>query len=412
MLGSCASRSACQANHLPCFHLITHLDKVLRLVAVESLKAIAMLDAYAVPIACKGATFDDNAVKCCDYSVVGLGLNVYTRVTTWASKGADDMTSRQRICPAFFLNIGEIEFESVGIFKWIFRVYVFVFAFLLAPVGIIGALHGYVDKASVLCTQQSFLAEFVALQFDNDFRSDASAIHHNGKFTVGFPSFTAHNGYRLPGIDLLSHLHEVLGVVSIDGFEAIVVAYDDDISIAVDITREANSAGKHGFYGITFFGLDFQSLSIVDDFRLSNGQRKGVIVGFQGAEINADCVRMGEESWRRNADLLLFGRRKCIFRRCIGRCDKGQKNCRSNICQSCFHHYMLWVSNIFQFNFAALAVDMLCLQHDTCKYSARVESESAGRKIVFKTCISAHVCCLNVLVLQSGMQQLQAVTSL
>ena len=72
VLCSCTTCATSKSYHLTCFHFIACLNKVLRLMAIQCLKTIGMLYAYAIAIACKRTRGYYYAIESCKYLVIWL----------------------------------------------------------------------------------------------------------------------------------------------------------------------------------------------------------------------------------------------------------------------------------------------------------------------------------------------------
>ena len=70
----------------------------------------------------------------------------------------------------------------------------------------------------------------MSVHLKDDGRGDAAAIHHDGKVTERLQPLAADDGDGLSGLHLVTNMYEVLGVVAVDGLEAVVVADDDDVT--------------------------------------------------------------------------------------------------------------------------------------------------------------------------------------
>ena len=90
-----------QRNDITGFYVITLLDQVLGVVTIIGFETVGMLDAYQVAIAIVLTREHHLAIEGCQDIVVGLGLQVCTRMSTTATGtiGTDDFCAGQRIAP-------------------------------------------------------------------------------------------------------------------------------------------------------------------------------------------------------------------------------------------------------------------------------------------------------------------------
>ena len=96
LCGGMAS-TARQSDDLPGFHLLSHFDEVLRLVAIERHQSVSVLNFDAVAVATVITCLDDFTVEGSKNVVVGSRLDVHSRVNmtaTMVAIGADDVGSR------------------------------------------------------------------------------------------------------------------------------------------------------------------------------------------------------------------------------------------------------------------------------------------------------------------------------
>lgn len=119
MLGRGTTRATGQSDDLPRLNLIAHLYKVLRLMAVERLQAVGVLQDDAVAVAIIALRACHNAVEGCYNLVVGLRLEVYSRVAASASIRTYHLGARQRISPALLLHLLQIPLERRRLLKHI-----------------------------------------------------------------------------------------------------------------------------------------------------------------------------------------------------------------------------------------------------------------------------------------------------
>ena len=95
---ACTTR---QRNDVTSLYPITYLYQILGVMAIIGLQTITMQYTYQVAIACILGREDHFTIESRTNLIVGLGLQVYTRVTSTstASIRADDLGSRQGIAP-------------------------------------------------------------------------------------------------------------------------------------------------------------------------------------------------------------------------------------------------------------------------------------------------------------------------
>ena len=101
VLSSGTACATCQCNDVTSLDAVADLDKILGVVAIIRLEAVGMLDAYQIAITRVGSREHHLAIEGCKDVVVGLGLDVGTRMATTATRaiGADDLGTRQGIAP-------------------------------------------------------------------------------------------------------------------------------------------------------------------------------------------------------------------------------------------------------------------------------------------------------------------------
>ena len=179
--------------------------------------------------------------------------------------------------------------------------------------GILAAYHRDVDAAACLAELHGLSAELMTLQFDDGFRVDACTIHHDGEFAVGLTLLGTHDGDGLSGIHMLSHLHQVLGIVGIHGFQTIVVTDDDDITHRLGFARESHITIKHRLDGVALRGFDAHHAIAIGKASLAHRKREGIFLGTEYLKVNIEGLTLGKEAWRCDAHLLLLGGSKLIF---------------------------------------------------------------------------------------------------
>ena len=100
MLGGGAARAASEADDLSGLHLLSDLHQVLRLMSIEGDESVAVLNLDAVAVATVVARLNDLTVESRADVIVGLRLDVDTRVAVAAAAvaiGADDVCTGQGI---------------------------------------------------------------------------------------------------------------------------------------------------------------------------------------------------------------------------------------------------------------------------------------------------------------------------
>ena len=113
VLGGSTSSTSCKGYLLSAFHVVANLYEVLGIVAVKGFETIGVTKDDAVAIAAIDLRHRHHTVESGIDGVVGLGLQVYTRVRTSSACAirTDDLGSRQGIAPFFIRDAGEVERE-------------------------------------------------------------------------------------------------------------------------------------------------------------------------------------------------------------------------------------------------------------------------------------------------------------
>ena len=119
MLGCGATRAARQSYHLSSLHLIAHLYKVFRLVAIQRFQPPRVFNNNAVAIAIIRARARYHAIKGRYNLVVGLGLQVNASMATLATIGANNLCARQRIGPTRVFKFLKIKLIGIACGKWV-----------------------------------------------------------------------------------------------------------------------------------------------------------------------------------------------------------------------------------------------------------------------------------------------------
>ena len=170
--------------------------------------------------------------------------------------------------------------------------------------------HVYV--VVLLLAEQYVAVESVTADAHNGGGVDAFAVDHDREVAVELATALSDDGYGLSGAHVLSHLYHVLGVVGVDGFESVAVAYHDDVTVVGLFAREAHCAFEHCLHGIAVLG-GYLHYVVLAQRRLAHGQWEGVFVRLQCIEVDVEGVRTAEESGCGYAYLLLFGSGELMF---------------------------------------------------------------------------------------------------
>ena len=109
----CGSAGApCETDYLACLDVLAYLNQILGLVAVEGFKAKSVADDDTIAIAEVGAGARYYSVESCQDVIIGLGLDIDSRVSPSSSEGTYDMASWQRVGPVLFGYGLEVEAEG------------------------------------------------------------------------------------------------------------------------------------------------------------------------------------------------------------------------------------------------------------------------------------------------------------
>ena len=295
MLCGGPASAARKTDYLACLHLIPLLHHVLTLMAIERFQAVGMLDADAVAIAVVRSRGNHLAIEGGINLVVRLGLQIHTRVTAGTSVWTDDTGIRQWICPCLLLYLLQIEQEGVGDGKRVVHLVGveghgviataaprFLICFLIVSIilivlgngGILATNHLDADAVALLAELHGLSAELMALQFDDGFRVDARTVHHDGEIAIGLSLSGAHDGDGLSGIYRLSHLHQVLGIVGIHGFQTVVMADHDHVAHRFGLARETHITIKHRLHCIALGSRDAHHAVAIDKASLAHRKRE------------------------------------------------------------------------------------------------------------------------------------------
>ena len=118
VLSGGATCAPSQSDDIARLHLLSYLDQVFRLVAVEGLQSVRMLDDDAVAVATVRTGTGDDPREGCKNLVVGFRLQVHTGMDVAAAAiavRADDLGARQRIRPLIVGHLGEVPVVDVAI---------------------------------------------------------------------------------------------------------------------------------------------------------------------------------------------------------------------------------------------------------------------------------------------------------
>ena len=159
----------------------------------------------------------------------------------------DYLGTRQRISPGCLFYLLQIKLESIGNGKRIMNLIrierhsisystLFLARCLLVSLSIssyrriLATDNRSDDTGTMLAELHRLAAQLMRFQFDEGFRIQPTAIHHDREVAISFTLLRAYNGNRLSGIHMLSYLNQVLGIVGINGFQTAIVAHHDDIT--------------------------------------------------------------------------------------------------------------------------------------------------------------------------------------
>ena len=323
MLGGGPAGTPCQSYNLPCLHLLSCLHQVLALVAVKGGQPIGMADDDAVSIAAIGTAARHHTSEGGTDIIVGFGLQVHSRVAAAPTIRTNHLASRQWIGPFARFQCREVEPHDITFLKG-----VGIGILHAIVVGQILALSTHVDAESFLLDNHALGTQIVRTHVDQNLRVHPAAIHHDGEKTEHTVVLSAHNGDGLSGLHLVAHLHQVLGVMSVDRLKAVVMSYHDHMAKLRMVARDAHHTSKHGFHGVALGRYDFYIVAVVHHRGLSHGQGKRIFLVGQTVEVDGEHIRTLKQVFCLYTDLLLFQRRKLLLRHSISACRKA--SCHDN----------------------------------------------------------------------------------
>ena len=155
----------------------------------------------------------------------------------------------------------------------------------------------------------------MALHFQDSLRIDTSTIHHDRELTVSLIVLGSYDGNGLSCLHTLPHLHKVLGIVGIDGFQSIIMTDDDNIALALCLARQTHMTIKHRLDSIPLGSLYLEHTIARQQGCLTYRKWKGIFLTSEYLEIDIESLATVEKSRRSDTDLLLFGRGKKILDR-------------------------------------------------------------------------------------------------
>ena len=155
----------------------------------------------------------------------------------------------------------------------------------------------------------------MALHFQDGLRVDTSTIHHDRELTISLIVLGSYDGDGLSCLHTLPHLHEVLGIVGIDGFQSIVMTDDDNIALALCLARQTHMTIKHRLDSISLGSLYLEHTIARQQGCLTYRKWEGIFLTSEYLEIDIESLVTVEKSRRSDTDLLLLGRGKKILDR-------------------------------------------------------------------------------------------------
>ena len=228
-------------------------------------------------------------------------------MTALTSIRTDNLGTRQGVCPMLFLNIPKVELECILVLK---RVLVKVSHELTALCRRFLCQYRNVHAAGIFPALHSLLTQLMRGDGDNGLRINLRTIYHDAESEKRLVILTPDNGYRISCFHLLSDLYQVLGIMSINGLQSIVVSHNNDITMTGNMTRESYRSIEHCLHGITLGGFYLQFAAIRDS--LAYWQRKRILTVADKREVDIEHVTLGKQSRSGNANLLLFRRSELV----------------------------------------------------------------------------------------------------
>lgn len=266
-----ASCTSCISNNFPGFDMLAHSHDVTALMTVEGLEAIGMTDNDTVAVTEIGATAHDDTVEGGEDRIVGTGLDVYAGMIAAATIGTDDMTAGKGIGPVVLLKFLKVKTECAVRQERIITGGIGVegvgdeaFAVILCRLPC-HCLTGIVSDGDSYATafpfaDEGLMAQLMAAGLKKGRGIDAGTVDHDGEEAVDAVIALADDGDSLSGTDMIADTDEVMGVVGIDGLEAVVMTDNDDIAILCGLTTQSYRTVEHGFYGIALTGCDLEEI--------------------------------------------------------------------------------------------------------------------------------------------------------
>lgn len=278
-----------EPDDLTGLHLLSYFHEVFRLMAVAGGEAVSVADDDVVAVAVIRSRLYDDTVEGRQHLVVGLGLDVHARMTAPAAPAirTDDMGAGERIGPVLLLYLLQVEGEHGAVVEVavVVVVRIEVEAFLL-----LGVEDRYRHVAARLSALQHLLPQAVTLRLQEGFSIDLATIDHDGEEAEGSAVVTTDDGDGLSGFHTLSHADEVLRVVGIDGFEAVVVADNDGVAMLWRAAGETDGTAEHRFHRVAF-GRRYLQGTVLDRC-LTDRQRKRIFIVAEDAEVDVESVAL------------------------------------------------------------------------------------------------------------------------
>ena len=134
---------------------------------------------------------------------------------------------------------------------------------------------GWVSSLRTTLTASGLSAQAVAVHVDHCRRIDTRTVHHNREVAVELAVLVSDDGYGLSGAYVGAHIYKVLGIVAINGFKSVAVAYHYDVAQFVMLSREAHCSVKHRLHRIAVLSLYLHRIVLAHS-GLANGQRKRI----------------------------------------------------------------------------------------------------------------------------------------
>ena len=133
------------------------------------------------------------------------------------------------------------------------------------------------------------LAQCMTPYIKQNIRINLIAIHHDGKHQVGTSLLTANNGDCLPCLHVVTALHQVLRIESIDGLQSVAMTYHNDIAVSGALARQSHRTAEHSLHGIAL-GRLYLYAALRLSHCLSHRQREGIFRVISTGEIYLESV--------------------------------------------------------------------------------------------------------------------------